>query len=91
MKNEASNKPKKIVLNIILVSILLITAKIFYDESHSNDYIGWLLLAIFWMFRSLYDFIENLRRGKKKLALLDLFLVTVGFGLLFWQSIKFLT
>ncbi|MGM0866624.1 MAG: hypothetical protein ACQEWF_18275 [Bacillota bacterium] len=79
-----------ILRNIILVAIILIAAKFLFDDSPSNDNIGWLALVVFWTLKSLFDFIEDRKDGKKKSAIANLIFIAVGFGILLWKTISFL-
>lgn len=64
-----------LAFNILLVSFIIGAATFFFDDDYSNDHFGWLLLLAFWAIRSLYDLINNLQKGNKKLATVDLLLL----------------
>ncbi|MEI5909662.1 hypothetical protein WAK64_21950 [Bacillus spongiae] len=93
MKKNASLEKSKWVIfrNITLATILLISARYLFDESSFNDYIGWFVMIIFWIVKGLFDFIEQKRKGDKKSMIGSLIFVIVGFSILLWQSIKFIS
>ncbi|WIY58779.1 hypothetical protein [Bacillus arachidis] len=89
MKNNKSNKALKIGTNIVLILLLLGAVQMFFGENYKNNHFGWLFLIAFWMVRSIYGFIINLKEENKKLALIDLGLVIFAFYFLFSQSVKY--
>jgi hypothetical protein len=90
VSSNSFHKAIFIFRNIILVAIILVASKFLFDESQTNDHIGWLLLVVFWTLKSLYDFVEDRRKNRKKSAIINFFFIAVGFSLLIWQTISFL-
>jgi hypothetical protein len=90
LKNEASPKKWKIFRNITLVTILLISVRYLFDENPFNDRLGWFAMVIFWLVKVFFDLIENKRKGDKKSMVGDIIVLAIGFGLLLWQSTKWL-
>jgi hypothetical protein len=92
--NEATSKNSKraifLLRNIVLIGLVMIAALFFFDENAENDRIGWVLLVLFWTLKSLYDFFEERSNGNKKSAIVNFFIVIVGFCLFVWQTISFL-
>jgi hypothetical protein len=81
-KTEKSTKKFKstvfIVRNIILIALIVLAAKFFFDEGPENDRIGWVLLVLFWTLKSLFDFYEDRKKGNKKSAVVNILIATVG-------------
>ncbi|WP_421385355.1 hypothetical protein ACOJQI_11525 [Bacillus salacetis] len=90
MKNEASPKKWKISRNITLVTIILISIRYLFDENPFNDHIGWFAMLFFWIFKGMFDLFEDKRQGDKKSMVANIIFLAVGFGLLLWQSIKWI-
>jgi hypothetical protein len=85
-ESTMSSKSNVFILrNIILIALIVIAAKFFFDESPENDRIGWVLLVLFWTLKSLYDFYENRKNGNKKSAVINFLIATVGVCLFVWQ------
>jgi hypothetical protein len=95
LKNtEKSTKNSKstvyILRNIILIALIVIAAKFFFDEGPENDRIGWVLLVLFWTLKSLFDFYEDRKNGNKKSAVVNFLIATVGVCLFVWQMTSIL-
>jgi hypothetical protein len=80
----------KFFRNITLVTILLISVRYLFDENSFNDRLGWFAMVIFWLVKVFFDLIENKRKGDMKSMVGDIIFLAVGFGLLLWQSTKWL-
>ena len=46
------------------------------------------MLIAFWMFKSLFDLVQNIQEGDKKIALIELLFVVVTASVLCWQGIE---
>jgi hypothetical protein len=96
LKNtEESTKNSKstvyILRNIILIALIVIAAKFFFDESPVNDRIGWVLLVVFWTLKSLFDFYEDKKNGNKKSAVVNILIATVGLCIFVLQMTSILS
>ncbi|PFA67144.1 hypothetical protein CN378_12275 [Bacillus sp. AFS015802] len=87
MKNTKPNKPIKIGINVLFLSLILGAGMIFFDDDYQNDHKGWILLLIFWGIRSVISLIKNVRDVNKVLVVADLLLITLAVGFLCWQAI----
>lgn len=83
------NKPLKIAINVFLLSFIVAAWIIMFDDQPQNDSIGWMSLVSFWVFKSIYDAVMNLKNGRKKSALLDLLLAIVALGVLIWGGMRY--
>ena len=86
-----SKKVPFILRNIVLVIIILVATIFLFDRNPSNDDVGWVAFIVFWTVKSGFDFIEDRKNGRKVSAIINLTLIAIGFGILLWQMISFLS
>lgn len=88
---QNSKKVPFISKSIVLAVLLLIATLFLFDKSPSNDYVGWATFILFWTVKSGFDFFEDRKNGRKVSAIINLTLIAIGFGILLWQMISFLS
>ncbi|WP_239984698.1 hypothetical protein [Lentibacillus sediminis] len=91
LEEEKLISRKEVYLDLVLAVFLIGAITMFFDENNTNDHFGWLFLIAFLLIRSLYDFIECIKEGMKKLAFVSLVLVIVASYFLITRSIEYLT
>ncbi|WP_226036856.1 hypothetical protein [Aquibacillus saliphilus] len=91
MKESKVHRAVKIATNITLVLLFLGAFQMLLDNIYENDHYGWLFLIAFCTLISLYGFFEDRKNDKNKSAIISLLPAVVGFGVLLWQTIVFLT
>ena len=88
MKRETSSKKRNLFRTIPLAFILIVSVRYLFDEDPYNDHIGWLLMILFWIYKGLFDVMEDKRNGNKKSMVGNVIFVIAGFGILLWQLSK---
>ncbi|MCA1060355.1 hypothetical protein LCL96_15560 [Rossellomorea aquimaris] len=85
MKSEATSKKWTFFRTVPLAIILLISLLYLFDEDPFNNDIGWFMMILFWLYKGLFDLIEDKRNGNKKSMIGNAIFVFAATGVLVWQ------
>ena len=77
LKDNKSNKALKIGTNIILILLIIVAIKMFYDDDYTNDHFGGLFMMVFFAIKIVSSFLISLKEGDKKAVFIDLGLVVL--------------
>lgn len=89
MKSDKTTKALRVGTNTLLIFLIIGAITMFFDDDYRNDHLGWIILIAFWMFSSLYGLVICIKEGMKKLAIVNLLLVTAAFYFLLTRSMEY--
>jgi hypothetical protein len=87
-KNTKNARAK--IRNIVLIALVVLAAKFFFDKSTDNDDIGWVVLVLFWTLKSVFDGFAERKKGNKKAAIVNAVIAAAGLCLFVWQVISYI-